>query len=39
MINKEDYICTTPFRLTEIHDTEQYLCCTSWLKTNIWDGK
>ena len=39
MINKEDYICTTPFRLTEIHDTEQYLCCPSWLKTNIWDGK
>ena len=39
MINKEDYICSTPFNYTEIHDTEQYLCCPSWLSTNIWNGK
>ena len=39
MINKEDYICTTPFKYTETHDHNQFLCCPSWLGTDIWDGK
>ncbi len=38
MINKEDYICTTPFSYTEIHDKNQFLCCPSWLSVDIWDG-
>ena len=39
MINKEDYICSTPFNYTEIHDNNQFLCCPSWLSTDIWDDK
>lgn len=39
MINKEDYICSTPFNYTEIHDKNQFLCCPSWLSVDIWDGK
>ena len=38
MINKSDYICTAPFRYTEVHDKDQWLCCPSWLPVDIEQG-
>jgi organic radical activating enzyme len=38
MIDKEKYICTVPFSYTEVFDDRQYLCCSSWLNVDIWDG-
>ena len=38
MINKSDYICTAPFRYTEVHDKVQWLCCPSWLPVDIEQG-
>jgi hypothetical protein len=39
MIDKSKYICTTPFFFTEVEDNKQFLCCPSWLSTDINSGK
>ena len=39
MIDKTEYICSTPFNYTEVFETRQFLCCPSWLPVDIWDGK
>jgi len=38
MANKSEYICTTPFRYTEVHDKDQWLCCPSWLPVDVEQG-
>lgn len=32
---RKHYVCTMPFKYTEISDKNQFLCCASWLPVNI----
>lgn len=37
-MNKSDFICKVPFQYTEVHaDQQQFLCCSAWLPTNIYE--
>lgn len=36
---RKDYVCTMPFKYTEIAEKGQWLCCPSWLPTNIKDSE
>ena len=41
-MNKElrkKYFCTMPFKYTEISDNSQWLCCPSWMPTNIKESE
>jgi len=35
---KEDFICTAPFKYSEITNDGQYLCCPGWLPVDIKEG-
>ena len=38
-MNKADFVCTTPFNYTELHSkNKQFLCCSAWLPTNIYES-
>lgn len=39
MIDKSNYICTVPFKYTEVFDDRQFLCCPSWLNVDINNGQ
>ena len=36
-MNKKDFFCSTPFTYTEVFDKQQFLCCPSWLKEDIYE--
>lgn len=38
MLDKSNYICTVPFKYTEVFDKEQFLCCPGWLKENVYES-
>tara|TARA_B100000900_G_scaffold400259_1_gene403686 strand:+ start:2411 stop:3463 length:1053 start_codon:yes stop_codon:yes gene_type:complete len=37
MIDKSKYICTTPFRYTDVFEDAQFLCCPGWLNFDVSD--
>ena len=39
MIDKSKYICTTPFRYTDVFEDAQFLCCPGWLNVDVSEGK
>ena len=37
MIDKSSYICTIPFKYSEVFKNKHYLCCPGWLTKDVYD--